>query len=204
MAKRTMSARMSAFASSARSHRTLARSKPNRSSSQSSSRPLPGMDLPAVPARGAARDALGLDQHDVGAGLGQMDGRRKAGEAAADDADVGPARAVERGVFGHVAEGEPIEGRRKRAGHFREMRSDAQQQIFALPRADHAHEGLVFRLLDGAVGAHEASRRRSPPAPACFPAAAPHRGWSAAGRSSGRGWRPRIGASGSSLLTRPR
>ena len=66
--------------------------------------PLAGMDLPAVAPGGAARDAVGLDEHDVGARLGEMDGRRKAGEAAADDADIRPARAVERGVFGNVAE----------------------------------------------------------------------------------------------------
>ena len=90
-----------------------------------------GMDLPAVPPRGAARDAVGLDQHHVGAGLGQMEGGRKAGEAAADDADVGAARAVERGVFGHVAE--------RRAGR---RTAEAREAIL---RRDRASQTLSSR-----------------------------------------------------------
>ena len=76
-----------------------------------------GVDLPAVAAGGAACNRLGLNKHDVGAGLGEMDRGGEPGEAAADDADIGPARAVERRIAGNVARGEPEEGRRENARH---------------------------------------------------------------------------------------
>ena len=61
---------------------------------------LAGAELAAIPARGAVAEAIGVDQRDVGARLGEMGGGRQAGEAAADDDDVGAAVAVERRIFG--------------------------------------------------------------------------------------------------------
>ena len=51
--------------------------------------PLPGADLAAVPPRGAPADALRLEEHHVEPGPGEVQRRRQAGVAAADDADVG-------------------------------------------------------------------------------------------------------------------
>ena len=80
--------------------------------------PLAGMDLAAVAARGAARQPVGFEQHHVGAGLGEMDGGGEPGIAAADDADIGPARAVERRELRtSPASASRIAGRRKGAGH---------------------------------------------------------------------------------------
>ena len=58
--------------------------------------PLAGMELPAVPARSPPADPLGLDQRDIDTGLGEMQRRRQAGIAAADDRDMGLDRLVER------------------------------------------------------------------------------------------------------------
>ena len=57
---------------------------------------LAGAELAAIPARCAVAEAMRLDQRDIGARLGEMGRRRQAGEAAADDDDVGAAIAVER------------------------------------------------------------------------------------------------------------
>ena len=62
-------------------------------------RPLAGAELAAVAARCAVADAMRLDQRDARAGLGQMRCGRQAGEAAADDDDIGGEVAVERRVF---------------------------------------------------------------------------------------------------------
>ena len=133
MAKRTMSARSSAFASSAMSQRTLARSKPNFSSSQSTSRRWPEWICPPFRPEAPLAISFGLDQHHVGAGLGQMEGGRQTGEAAADDADVGAARAVERRVF--AARRRLAAGRRtgagKRTSHSRERRFQLDVHAYA-------------------------------------------------------------------------
>lgn len=73
---------------------------------------LAGVELAAVPSRGAPADAVGLDHHRVDARLGEMERRRQPGVAAADDGDVSPhvlAEAREgRGRIGRSG----IEGRR--------------------------------------------------------------------------------------------
>ena len=51
--------------------------------------PLAAVQLAAIAPRGAPADAVLLHQHHVDAGLGQMQRRRQAGEAAADNGDVG-------------------------------------------------------------------------------------------------------------------
>ena len=51
--------------------------------------PLAGAELAAIAARRAVAEAMRLDQRDIGARLGEMGRRRQAGEAAADDDDVG-------------------------------------------------------------------------------------------------------------------
>ena len=52
---------------------------------------LAGAKLAAIAARCAVAEAVRLDQHHAGPGLGQMGRRRQAGKAAADDDDVGRA-----------------------------------------------------------------------------------------------------------------
>ena len=58
-------------------------------------------DLAAVSPRGARPDPRRLQEHRVVAPLGQMEERREAGVAAADDADVGLQAAAERRMLGH-------------------------------------------------------------------------------------------------------
>ena len=89
MVKRMTSERISAFASSARSQKVLARSKPNFFSSQITSRRRPEWICPPFRPDAPLAIAVRLDQHDIGAGLGEMQRRGQAGEAAADDADIG-------------------------------------------------------------------------------------------------------------------
>ena len=57
--------------------------------------PLSRMELPAIPSRGAPSDALGLDQHDVDIGFGEMQGGRQTGVAAPDDRDIRLHRLIE-------------------------------------------------------------------------------------------------------------
>ena len=68
------------------------------------------MDLTAIPPRGAARDLVGLDQHHIGTGRGQVQGGRQTSEPATDDADVGAARTCQRRVLRHALDLQPEEG----------------------------------------------------------------------------------------------
>ena len=65
------------------------------------------MDLATVSAGGAARNLVRLDEHDVGAALCQMKGGGEPGVSAADDTDIGAARAFERRVVWNIARREP-------------------------------------------------------------------------------------------------
>ena len=97
------------------------------------------MDLPAVPPRGAARDLVRLDQHHVGACLRQMQRRRQSGEPAADDADIGAARALERRIIRHVLRLQAKEGGRKGARHALVEDQDARRSL--LPEGEGVAEG---------------------------------------------------------------
>src|SRR6185437_15551310 len=55
-----------------------------------------GNDLAAVASRGAPAGLARLDQHRLDSSLREMQRSRKAGEAAADDRDLGPCLALER------------------------------------------------------------------------------------------------------------
>ncbi len=57
--------------------------------------PLAGMDLAAAAARRAVGDPAGFQQHHIRTGIGEVDRRGQAGEAAADNADIGLARSFE-------------------------------------------------------------------------------------------------------------
>ena len=49
---------------------------------------LAGSHLAAIAARGPVTEAMGFEDDDGGAGAGQMNGRRQAGETAAHDRDI--------------------------------------------------------------------------------------------------------------------
>src|SRR5690606_20420972 len=61
---------------------------------------LAGAELAAVAPRSAVAEAMRVDEDDVYALLSKVVGGLQAGEAAADDGDVGIDGSVERGIFG--------------------------------------------------------------------------------------------------------
>src|SRR5690606_4924411 len=70
---------------------------------------LAGAKLPAIAARRAVAQPMGFDKDHVCAASCQMDSSGQAGEAPADDHDVGAGAAIKRRIFGSGGQGRLVE-----------------------------------------------------------------------------------------------